>query len=267
MGLLGVAMVAYAVWWVLFAHTEAYRGRFLLTVTVEVDGERRTGESVYEVAYNHYDNHSRLFGPVIMGERGTTPWVDLGEHGTLLLLFAKPFTLGNPHYQNEFEPLAAPREPKSCLVYGPINLPTVGMVPQERRRDWSMKRKVKHALRRTERIELTAVNVIGPDDPNYPAVNAVLYRPDQPRSYRNAFPLCDLQRITRGAAHVVGLTIENTERELHTRIPGEPDWMQRLRRQYFKDLGTRERTYPHHDPRNHPLNPMVRFIEQEEIGL
>ena len=221
--IVGVVGIAYFVWWIVFADEEAYRGRFLLRVTVEVDGERRTGESVYEAAYNSLGESSRLRGGVILGSRGTMPWVDLGDLGVLVLVFEPT----RPWYGYERD-VASAREPRSCIQFGTAKLPTVGMVAQDKYGDWNTTRRAKEAMRTTQRFELT--EQLSPKRrTGYPGTGAILYRRDDLDTYWRTFKLCDLQYVTKGRAHVVSLTIENTDRELRTRIPDDVDWMRTLR--------------------------------------
>lgn len=87
--------VVYSIWDWLYDGREYYRGRFLLTATVEVDGELKSGSSVYEVSYNAKRRGSGFGASPINGARGTMPVIDLGKkHGILALSFYG----GTPYY-------------------------------------------------------------------------------------------------------------------------------------------------------------------------
>lgn len=108
--------VAYVIWDWAFNHREYYIGRFLLTATVEVDGELKSGSSVYEVSYNARRRGGGFGSSPINGARGTMPMIDLGKNGVLFLSFSQ----GGAHIPGS---LVATNPPK-CISTTPARLPT-----------------------------------------------------------------------------------------------------------------------------------------------
>lgn len=117
MGLL-IVFVVGVFFYVLFyiPNSEYYRGRFLLTATVEVDGKLKSGSSVYEVSYNRRQGSSGFGASPIKGARGTMPMIDLGKHGILMFSFRH----SGGHIPGS---LIAARPPK-CSSTTPARLPT-----------------------------------------------------------------------------------------------------------------------------------------------
>lgn len=112
--LLFVGYLVYGVLEWAFNDGEYYRGRYLLTATVEVDGELKSGSSVYEVSYNYKKRGSPGGGSPINGARGTMPVIDLGEHGILALSFSD----GTPYYPTGWSRRG------DCEMVTPARLPT-----------------------------------------------------------------------------------------------------------------------------------------------
>lgn len=96
---------AYVIWDWAFNHREYYIGRFLLTATVEVDGELKSGSSVYEVSYNARRRGGGFGSSPINGARGTMPMIDLGEHGILAFTFrdGSPYRPANWRHKTKCE--------------------------------------------------------------------------------------------------------------------------------------------------------------------
>lgn len=106
------------------SNIEYYRGKFLLTATVEVDGKIKTGSSVYEVSYNrrtHGGGQGLQISP-INGARGTMPMIDLGRYGTLMFTFFK--SGGFPYIKGD---LGLTKPPK-CYSSSAQSFPTAIMV-------------------------------------------------------------------------------------------------------------------------------------------
>ena len=88
-----VAVVIFSVFGLVYnlffaPNLEYYRGHFLLTATVEVDGQTKSGSSVFEVAYNRIKQPAPGVGSSIIGASGTMPLIDMGNHGFLILSFS-----------------------------------------------------------------------------------------------------------------------------------------------------------------------------------
>lgn len=106
--------LVYIIWDWAFIHREYYRGRFLITATVEVDGELKSGSSVYEVSYNARRRGGGFGSSPINGARGTMPVIDLGENGILALSFRD----GTPYYPTDWIRRG------DCDLTAPSSLPT-----------------------------------------------------------------------------------------------------------------------------------------------
>lgn len=135
-GLAGVATillfslyVGYSLLDWLFNDREYYRGRFLLTATVEVDGEVKTGQSVYEVSYNARRGGGGFGSSPIKGMRGTMPFIDLGTKGTIVFSFERTASFNYKKYKSEIDK-------SKCLKATPIHLPTGIMVPKTKNYDF-----------------------------------------------------------------------------------------------------------------------------------
>lgn len=105
---------------------EYYRGRFLLTATVEVDGEIKTGQSVYEVSYNSRKrgpNRQGIGARPINGARGALPSIDLGKYGILMFTFRSG---GFPYIPGD---LGRTKPPK-CYPSSALSFPIDVMVPK-----------------------------------------------------------------------------------------------------------------------------------------
>lgn len=201
--------VVYSIWDWLYDGREYYRGRFLLTATVEVDGELKSGSSVYEVSYNAKRGSSGFGASPINGARGTMPVIDLGKDGLLLLTFegVRPFPNKDP-----FKIISS----KKCRVVSPSNLPTRLMTKQN----------VKYDSFRSRLKDVRYNKIINTTDYYYPRATLIYNE-----SVFRSIALCDVETVTRNQIRIISLSIENTnlplaEENPHPKIPTKYSYWQ-----------------------------------------
>ena len=183
-------------------NTEYYRGRFLITATVEVDGVLKSGSSVYEVAYNRLKRGSPGAGSPIIGARGTMPVIDLGELGWVVLSFDYTENRG----LREKVDIGELKEAHKCRNVGPSRLPTSTVVlPQKRKYNF---REVLNVMKRKDAVFDTS------------GFSITAFISDREYNKKtNSFDFCVLDIFSDGKMKPVEISIEKTQQPIETQHP------------------------------------------------
>lgn len=206
--LIGLAVCGFAVFsyivlypigdW-LFNDREYYRGRFLITATVEVNGELKSGSSVYEVSYNARRRGGGFGSSPINGARGTMPVIDLGEYGRVIFSFEDSGPLLKGSLTN--------KKPPQCTRIDPSGLPSQLMIQPNK--NYSDFREVLQDIKKTKSKSKT--------DFYYPIVTLVTKK----NVYRS-IAFCDLTLVSNNFVKAVELSIQHTNLPLDSTNP-HPD--------------------------------------------
>lgn len=184
------------------SNIEYYRGKFLLTATVEVDGNIKTGSSVYEVSYNrrtHGGGQGLQISP-INGARGTMPMIDLGKYGTLMFTFLKgggfPYIPGNLKL----------KKPPKCYSSSAQSFPTAVMV--EKTKGFNFRDYVDAIIDKE--------GVFNARDITLPVYLVKDHYADGELNY---FDFCNIGLVTNGKIKPISITIQHTDLPLQLKNP------------------------------------------------
>ena len=196
--------------WIWAANSEGYRARFLLTVSVEVDGEVMTAHSVYETSYNNVLNASVGGGGIYRGARGTMPYIDMGEYGTVVLNF---YSTPSAYLENS-NILPGPNR---CIESSAGALPTRVLVADD----------VKLSSGRA--YVQAMMEAKGQFSVGRRSIPAYWIPKDKTIFEAKGFYFCDLSLILGENVKPRPMTLEHTELPLETSISNPPDWLIRWR--------------------------------------
>jgi len=191
--------VVYSLWDWLYSDREYYRGRFLITATIEVDGGLRSASSVYEISYNARRGGNSFGASPIRGARGTMPYFDLGERGSLALSFEG----GTPYFPPNWK-----RDGKrKCERIIPSRLPIY--LIRQKFPDLKTHREALNKLIDYEGV-LYSDNV-------FP--NATRFNEKQKFPSLGRVSFCHVDTVVDSAIKPVSITIEKTELSLNKTSP------------------------------------------------
>lgn len=166
------------------------RLRFLITAMVEVDGELKSGSSVYEVSYNHLESGSPGLGSPINGARGAMPVIDLGEHGILAISY--------DYNDRRISGSKVFSNPPKCQSTSPSHFPTDVMLNPESEYD-NFRSKLKDTINNEKNIT------------KFYSLTTRLYSKRLDERFYRTFNFCDLGIGTKKTILPIGLSIEHTD--------------------------------------------------------
>lgn len=203
------------------SNIEYYRGKFLLTATVEVDGKIKTGSSVYEVSYNrrtHGGGQGLQISP-INGAKGSLPVINLGKGNYLVFSFLS-FT-SNPNI-----PETSLMARGLCSGVNPRHVPTTVMIKNK-----TLKKNGKFNIRK--KIDLVK-SIDFDENIDFGNYSLTVYhaRKNEPYKDENNFLFCDAGTVLGSTVKPISLTIEKTQ--IENAVKNDvPNWLSKSMGYHF----------------------------------